>query len=293
MLCRTILSARLFLCLTSVSYDLHLLGINILIKIHPIPAFDDNYIWAIIDTDSHEACVVDPGDAAAVSNYLKQEQLNLHAILITHHHFDHTGGIDELLKQGDVPVYGPDNVQISSISHPLKAGNEITLLDCRYSIIEVPGHTLDHIAYFCAKPPQATTLANPVLFCGDTLFAGGCGRIFEGTAKQMWESLNKLSALPTDTAVYCTHEYTLANLAFALAVEPSNKILQERNNKAKAKRANNEVTLPSSIKLERASNPFLRVSEQCVIDAAIRHSGNTMADAVDVFTTIRAWKDSY
>ncbi len=235
--------------------------------IRAVPAFEDNYIWIIgCDTEAaDEVVVVDPGDSAPVLEDLSQRGLKLAAILITHHHRDHIGGIAELIQQAprpdgqaQIPVYGPSNRAIAGITVPVRAGDvvEIGRLNCRLSVIEVPGHTLDHIAYFgfCAS-------SQPVLFCGDTLFAAGCGRLFEGTAQQMWESLQKLAALPPDTAVYCTHEYTLSNLKFATHCKPLNTDMRARRAHVEQLRSEHCMTLPSSIEMELLTNPFLQCSD--------------------------------
>ncbi|MGB1140891.1 MAG: hydroxyacylglutathione hydrolase, partial [Halioglobus sp.] len=192
-----------------------------MLNIRPVPAFDDNYIWLLADTGTREACVVDPGDAAPVIAALDEEKLTLTSILITHHHFDHIGGLKTLCEAYSPTVFGPFNDAIEPVQTRLRAGDSIEVLGNTFSVLEVPGHTLDHIAFYHAGE-------QPLLFCGDTLFAGGCGRVFEGTPPMMWESLKSLTELPANTRVYCAHEYTLANLAFAAAVEPDNEALQAR-----------------------------------------------------------------
>ncbi|MFT4615306.1 MAG: hydroxyacylglutathione hydrolase, partial [Bacteroidia bacterium] len=215
--------------------------------IQAISAFSDNYIWLLCDREAGQAFVVDPGDAAPVIAALEQQQLNLSGILITHHHFDHVGGLQTLCDRYAPVVYGPCNPAIDGIQHALVAGDRIEALGLSFDILEVPGHTLDHIAYFHGPD-------HPVLFCGDTLFAGGCGRLFEGTPPMMLESLRSLAVLPADTQVYCAHEYTLANLAFAQAVEPNNQVLSERVAAAQATRERGEPTVPSELGLELATN---------------------------------------
>jgi hydroxyacylglutathione hydrolase len=228
------------------------------ITVQPLPAFTDNYIWAL--DRAGEAIVVDPGDGTVVQRWLEAGSLRLAAIVITHHHPDHTGGIALLRKTWDVPVYGPraEHPKIAGLTTLLDDGDEIELFGERYTVIAVPGHTLGHIAYYGAGR----------LFCGDTLFSAGCGRLFEGTPAQMHASLSRLAALPGDTRVYCTHEYTTSNLAFANAVEPGNAALQARIAEVRELRAHERPSLPSTIALERAHNPFLRGDMPAVRAAA-------------------------
>ena len=224
-----------------------------MLTIRPIRAFRDNYIWCLSAHDSDEAVVVDPGDAGPVLQALADWQLRLTGILVTHHHPDHTGGIDELLRYHEVPVFGPAGPGIPQVTEALADGDRFRLLGLDFRVLAVPGHTLDHLAFVVdASHP-------PLLFCGDTLFAAGCGRLFEGSPAQMQASLQQLAALPADTAVYCAHEYTLANLQFATAVEPDTTALRQRLADAEARRANDHPTLPSSIGLERQTNPFFTV----------------------------------
>lgn len=253
----------------------------------PIPAFADNYIWLV--RDATRALVVDPGDAGPVLDYLARERLHLAAILATHHHQDHVGGIATLVARHPAPVYGPAQEAIPRIAHPLRGGDAITIagmpLDLR--IVDIPGHTAGHIAYV------GDVAGVPSLFCGDTLFAAGCGRIFEGTPAQMWASLCALAALPGETRVYCGHEYTLANLRFALAVEPDNQALWDRQADAQALRDRGAPTLPTTIEVERATNPFLRAGHPAVRAAAAAHAGHPIADEVESFAVLRAWKNTF
>jgi hydroxyacylglutathione hydrolase len=215
----------------------------------PIPAFSDNYIWLLAKDD--KAWVVDPGEAAPVLAALKSSNLTLAGILITHHHPDHTGGVAALLKEFPVPVFGPENSPASNlIDNPLKDKENIRIGTWQFSVIAIPGHTLDHIAFYCA--------ADKILFCGDTLFSAGCGRVFEGTYEQMYQSLLKLAALPSDTKVCCAHEYTLSNLRFAVTIEPANQDIINYQKQCEELREKNQPTLPSSIGLEQRINPFLR-----------------------------------
>lgn len=252
-------------------------------NIVPLPAFHDNYIWLL--REGKNAAVVDPGDATPVLAYLEQEGLNLTAILATHHHDDHVGGIPALLQKHPAPVFGLAGEGIACLSHTLEDGEEFDLpgLNMAFRILAVPGHTLGHGAYYGAN----------LLFCGDTLFGCGCGRLFEGTPAQMYTSLSRLAALPAETRVYCAHEYTEANIRFALAVEPGNERLQARAKATKACRAAGESTVPSLLKEEMATNPFLRSTAPEVIAAASAHAGRMLANPVDVFTEIRSWKNGF
>jgi hydroxyacylglutathione hydrolase len=257
-----------------------------MLTIQPIPAFDDNYIWLLYDQQTREAFVVDPGDAAPVVAALQELQLDLTGILITHHHFDHVGGLKQLKDRYDPVVFGPRNPAIDGLTQTLQAGDNIEALGQSFDVLEVPGHTLDHIAYFHPG-------AEPLLFCGDTLFAGGCGRLFEGTPPMMHQSLQSLAALPPETRVYCAHEYTLANLAFARAVEPDNVDLAQRITEAEARRARNEPTVPSSLALELATNPFVRCAEPALL-AALQAQGRLEGESgAEVFATVRGWKDNF
>jgi len=263
-------------------------------EITALPAFSDNYIWAIRSHDSQSDCVaiVDPGEAAPVLDYLQRTGSRLCAILITHRHADHIGGVNELLRHAEVPVYGPaaEQDKITMLTHALREGDSISIpeLDVEFSVLDVGGHTLGHIAYLGDIDGQ------PVLFCGDTLFAGGCGRIFEGTPQQMFNSLGKLAILPADTRVYCAHEYTQSNMKFALAVEPGNTALQERNREVARLRAENRPTVPSLLGTELATNPFLRWHSPEVVAAARKFSGDAgLQDPVGVFAAIREWKNVF
>ncbi len=257
-----------------------------MLTIQPIPAFDDNYIWLLSDPPSGRAFVVDPGDAAPVIAELERQQLNLAGVLITHHHFDHVGGLAQLRDIYSPRVYGPRNEAITGIDQQLASGDNIEVLGERFEVMEVPGHTLDHIAYFHQGD-------EPLLFCGDTLFAGGCGRMFEGTAPVMHGSLQALAALPASTRVYCAHEYTLANLAFARAVEPDNGELTRRIAEAEAARAENQPTVPSKLALELATNPFLRCDQSAVL-ASLKSQNKLQGETgAEVFAAVRAWKDNF
>jgi hydroxyacylglutathione hydrolase len=251
-------------------------------SIIPIPAFRDNYIWLI--REGRAAAVVDAGDAAPVIAHIEREDLELCAILCTHHHNDHVGGNRALLSQWNVPVFGPKNETIPGRTQALSEGDAIVVpgVNLALSVLDIPGHTAGHIAF----------VGEGLVFCGDTLFAAGCGRLFEGTPEQMVSSLDKLAALPDTTEVYCGHEYTLANLRFALMVEPGSAALQQRQAREQAKRDLGKATLPSRIVEERATNPFLRAGTLTVRAAAERHAGHALADRVAVFAEVRAWKNS-
>lgn len=262
-----------------------------MLTITPIAALDSNYFWVILPSpDTRAVYVVDPGDAAPVVDYLNRNQLTLAAILITHRHRDHTQGIAALLERWPVPVYGPDAELIPLITHKLGDGDLLSLTGIDFSVIGVPGHTWEHIAYF-AHP--TANLASPLLFCGDALFAGGCGKRFDGTAEIMWESLQKLAALPDDTQIYCAHEYTLANLTFAIAVEPDNQALCERLEHVQHLRAQGHITLPSSMLEEKRTNPFLRCQLTSIKIFAETISGQALTAPANVFGALRLIKDTW
>jgi hydroxyacylglutathione hydrolase len=253
------------------------------IDIVPIRAFQDNYIWCLRRGAS--AVVVDPGDAAPVLDYLSAEGLQLAAILTTHHHGDHVGGNTALLTKYNVPVFGPARESIPGITRKLREGDVVDVpgVAMRLTVLDVPGHTAGHIAYH----------GEGVLFCGDTLFSCGCGRLFEGTAAQMFESLGKLAALSGATRVYCAHEYTLSNLRFARAADPGNPAVDQREAAARAALAAGNPSLPSTMESERAANPFLRTTVGSIAEAASQQAGQTLTTPVAVFAALRKWKDSF
>lgn len=260
------------------------------VRIIPLKAFSDNYIWVILSPDETKVAVVDPGDCAPVIKFLEQNNLSLDAILITHYHNDHIGGVQELKSRYHCHVYASKHDQLSFADTELDEGDGISLFDGSYpfSIIHLPGHTLGHIGYY-GHNLNGTNL----VFCGDTLFRAGCGRMFEGTPSIFHQSLQKLAQLPPNTLVYCTHEYTLANIAFAKTVEPQNKDLLELEQNCKELRNHNLETLPSTIDSELKTNPFLRCSEPAVVQAAKRARNKSISDPVETFATIRQLKDNF
>ena len=258
-----------------------------MLEIVPLPALKDNYIWTLRDADriNAHAAVIDPGEAGPVIDYLAREKLALVAILATHHHPDHVGGIAELVRMKAVPVYGPMGEPIPEMTQPVSEGSTVTIaeLGASFSVLAIPGHTRAHVAYYGLES----------LFCGDTLFACGCGRVFEGTAEQMLASLSKLAALPDATRVYCGHEYTLANIKFARAVDPGNAALAAREERIRKLRQAGLPTLPSTLGEERATNPFLRCTEPVVVESANKYLGARLADPARVFAAIRDWKNRF
>ncbi len=255
-----------------------------MIEVLHVEAFEDNYIWLICGQNK-EVVIVDPGDETPVLKQLSAQSLKPIAILCTHHHYDHVGGAAAIAHQYQIPVYGPAMEKIAAVNKPLNEGDlvEFPSLDLSLRVLSVPGHTRGHIAYY----------GQDSLFCGDTLFSGGCGRLFEGTAEQMTASLAKFAALPDTTRVYCAHEYTLANLKFALAVEPENEHIHELISATQAKRARFEPSLPSDMASEKKINPFLRIHEKSVINAAEVYSKQPLDSEVAVFAAIRRWKDDF
>ncbi len=237
----------------------------------------------ILHPQSSHAVIIDPGQAQPVIDVIKRNNLTLVAILITHHHWDHTQGVSDLVRLFNIPVYGP--CSIPCVSHPVKERTVIELdqLNCSLRVIEIPGHTLDHIAY----------LTHQAVFCGDTLFTAGCGRVFEGTSAQMYHSLQKLARLPASTQIYCGHEYTEANLRFAKILEPENSEIQKRILYVHNRRKDQNPTVPAPLSLELKTNPFLRCEKKSVLDAIYRRLGHHITDPIDIFTEIRSWKDHF
>jgi hydroxyacylglutathione hydrolase len=253
------------------------------LTVEPIPAFDDNYLWLLVR--GRDAAVVDPGDASPVLARLQQRGLALRTILVTHHHGDHVGGVAALARSTGALVCGPRGESIPARDVALGGGERIEVLGETFDVLDVPGHTLGHIAYHAPAPR--------LLFCGDTLFAAGCGRLFEGTPAQMTASLARLAGLPADTRVHCAHEYTLSNLRFALAVEPGSAALRERQRQCAARRERGEPTVPSTIADELATNPFLRCGEPAVRRAAEARAGRSLPTTEAVFALLREWKNVF
>ena len=254
-------------------------------EVSAIKAFSDNYIWTLIKDG--EVTVVDPGDPEPVKNYLKEKGLNLKNILITHHHFDHTGGIEELTDIYGCEVYGPDGGHIKGIGVKIQDNQEFTIMDVTFKAFATPGHTLDHLSYYVEDD------SNPLLFCGDTLFSGGCGRLFEGSPKQMHNSLSRLAELPGKTKVFCTHEYTESNLRFAIAVEPNNRHIKDKIEEVQELRRKDLETLPSTISEELNINPFLRCNQNDVINSAESYCKTQLSESHEVLGAIREWKDNF
>lgn len=254
-------------------------------RVDPILAFEDNYIWALrSNSPTRQVAMVDPGDAAPVLRYLEKTRERLCAILVTHRHVDHTGGIAELRARHPVPVYGPALEAGDVVTHPLREGERLTLpaLGIEFEVLHLPGHTLGHIAYY--RPGM--------LFCGDVLFGAGCGRVFEGTLGQMHTALTRIAALPPDTRIYCAHEYTQSCLRFARTVEPDNPALAERITATERLRKVDEPTVPLSLAEELDTNPFLRWHAPAVVAAAAARLGRPPASDLDTFSAIRLWRDA-
>jgi hydroxyacylglutathione hydrolase len=256
-----------------------------MLTLFAISTFTDNYIWCLCDCERAECIVVDPGDAAPVIKILNERGLKCVAILLTHHHFDHIGGVAELYERYQMPIYGPHSLAIPMVTYALSDQEIIDFPDfnLRFTVLTIPGHTLDHIAYYDGTH----------LFCGDTLFAAGCGRLFEGTPVQMVHSLHRLMQLPDDTQVYCAHEYTLKNLQFSHWVAPHNQAVINRLAEVTQQRSQEMITLPSTIALEKATNPFLRVMTPEVLEFLSTLAGHPMHDHIEAFARLRQLKDQF
>lgn len=258
-------------------------------KLVALPAFTDNYIWML--HDGLEALVVDPGDAAPVIQALQDLHLTLRAILVTHHHLDHIGGLMALREVLEGPVYGPALEPVEGVDHRVGESDCFTALGLNWSVWDTPGHTAGHVSYI-AQPDQALPCPQGLVFCGDTLFSAGCGRIFDGTHAQLLTSLDRLAGLPAETCLCPTHEYTLSNLRFAQAVEPDNQAIRAALTRCEALRMSNTPTLPTTVAIEQAINPFLRCRQRAVIDQAVSH-GAADESAQAVFTALRQWKNHH
>lgn len=260
-----------------------------MLRIEALPAFSDNYIWLLHHPTTHQCAVVDPGDAQPVLNWLSTHpEYRLTDILITHHHHDHVGGVSRLKEISGARVIGPRQEAIPARDLAVDDGDDIEVLGHTWRVFHVPGHTLGHVAYY-----SESDAASPTLFCGDTLFSAGCGRLFEGTPAQMHDSLNRLASLPDATRVYCAHEYTLSNLRFAKAVEPGNREVSLRLEEVERMRAAGQITLPSTLALERTINPFLRCNETSINEIISARQNNVNLTPTLVFAGLRAWKDTY
>ncbi|MBR7889032.1 hydroxyacylglutathione hydrolase [Marinomonas sp. A79] len=264
--------------------------------IFPLPAFNDNYIWILQDKDSSAIWAVDPGKAEVVLDYCQQHQHSLKGIIITHHHKDHTGGVAELREQTGCVVYGPKHL-VNLVTHPVDDGDSLDIFAQRFSVLATPGHTLDHLCYFSSLEDTATnapTPESPILFCGDTLFRGGCGRIMEGTPEQMLAAMERIAALPDNTKLYGTHEYTLANYRFALSLEPDNLDLINSTDLCQQWRNRGQVTLPTELSVEKKTNPFLRTHLNSVKNQAAQQLNEIPSeDPVAAFSQVRRAKDSF
>ena len=254
-----------------------------MLSVEPIKAFTDNYIWLVSTNEG--SIVIDPGESKNIQKLIDNKKIDLKGILITHHHYDHTNGLSELVKINELEVYGPVN-NIDDINHRLTDKDKISIIGIDFDVISIPGHTLDHIGFYSANAN------NPILFCGDTLFAGGCGRIFEGTYEQMFHSLKKITKLPTNTNIYCGHEYTLSNLKFALEADDTNKELIEEFKKVENKINSNIPSLPTTLDKELKVNPFLRC-HNINIQNKIIEKFKVSNSELEVFTALRKWKDNF
>ncbi len=253
-----------------------------MLKITAVEALQDNYIWLI--TGRGHAAVVDPGEAEPVIAALEGDGLTASAILLTHSHHDHVGGVSGLLERYAIPVYGPAAEPVAELTHPLRGGERLHLkgVEADLAVLDISGHTIGHIGYH----------GNGALFCGDTLFTAGCGKVFDGTVEQLFLSLEKIAALPDDTLIYCAHEYTAENLRFAQMVEPGNRAVAKRRRETRRLRLAGVPCVPSTLAREKATNPFLRCAVEEVSAAAQRFAGRTLDTRLEVFAALRHWRDS-
>tara|TARA_R110001599_G_scaffold9079_2_gene45178 strand:+ start:3779 stop:4579 length:801 start_codon:yes stop_codon:yes gene_type:complete len=266
-----------------------------MINIHGIPAFTDNYIWCLFD-DENNAIIIDPGCAEAVEKFLTANNLKLVAILVTHHHHDHIGGVQQLKEKYSPNIFGFKEANFDFLDFKFSDGQLFNVLNLEFKTIEVPGHTLDHIAFYVDIPTidsKGNTILQPSLFCGDTLFSAGCGRLFEGTAEQMFNSLNKLAILPSNTLIYCAHEYTLSNLAFAKTLMPNSEALSSYISHCKEKRSNGQATIPTTLSTELEINPFLRHDDPEIYYNLKSLGLITEQNSQEVFRAVRKAKDSF
>jgi len=255
----------------------------LMLQIWPVPVFSDNYVWILENAETNRVTVVDPGDGQPVIAALDERGLEVGAVLLTHHHQDHVGGLAEIIRRYHPAVYGSGDDSVSGIDHPVGDGDTVSTADFDLEVVALPGHTINHLGYIGLE----------IAFVGDTLFAGGCGRVFEGTPIQMHDSLSRLAALVPETKAYCAHEYTVSNLRFAQAVEPGSEILARRLEASETARAADQPTVPSTIAYELETNPFLRCSEPAVVAAAEVQAGQTLQPGAEVFAVLRAWKDGW
>tara|TARA_B100000900_G_scaffold97167_1_gene80234 strand:- start:353 stop:1117 length:765 start_codon:yes stop_codon:yes gene_type:complete len=254
-----------------------------MLSVEPIKAYSDNYIWLISTNEG--SIVVDPGESSEILNLIDSNKINLKGVLITHHHYDHTNGLVDLTNKIDLAVFGPKN-NINGINNIVSESDKFSLIGIDFEVIEIPGHTLDHLAFYSFND------GNPILFCGDTLFAGGCGRVFEGTFKQMFESLKKISKYPKETKVFCGHEYTLSNLKFALEVDKDNELLKNEFIDVEKLASSGKPSLPTNLDKEFKLNPFLRCNDANIKNKIIQKF-DIMDDELEIFTALRKWKDNF
>ncbi len=253
-----------------------------MLSVEPIKAYTDNYIWLVSTNEG--SIVVDPGESKEILNLIDSNEIDLKGVLITHHHYDHTNGLLDLTKKMNLEVYGPKKIE--GINNIVKESDKFSLIGIDFEVIEIPGHTLDHLAFFSSNNKD------PILFCGDTLFAGGCGRVFEGTFEQMFKSLKKISNYPKETKIFCGHEYTLSNLKFALEVDEDNKQLANEYINVKKLISSDIPSLPTNLNKELKLNPFLRCNEINIKNKEI-DKFDIIDDELEIFTALRKWKDNF